>query len=69
MAVSGTRLVSSSCSPTANESTTASRSVRVPRSQTRRTVTDYAVPRAEFPAMTTYGTRKERATVLIRRGK
>jgi hypothetical protein len=35
---------------------------------TAKTVTDYAVPRAEFPAMTTYGKRKERATVLIRRG-
>ncbi len=33
-----------------------------------KTVTDYAVPRSEFPAMTTYGERKERATVLIRRG-
>lgn len=38
------------------------------KGHTRRTVTDYAVPRAEFPAMTTYGKRKERATVLIRRG-
>lgn len=38
------------------------------KGQTRRTVTDYAVPRPEFPAMTTYGKRKERATVLIRRG-
>jgi predicted double-glycine peptidase len=38
------------------------------KGQTKRTVTDFAVPRAEFPAMTTYGKRKERATVLIRRG-
>jgi len=38
------------------------------KGQTKRTVTDYAVPRAEFPAMTSYGKRKERATVLIRRG-
>ena len=35
---------------------------------TAKTVTDYAVPRSEFPAMTAYGARKERATVLIRRG-
>lgn len=34
---------------------------------TRRTVTDYVVPRAEFPAMTAYGPRKERATVLLKR--
>lgn len=34
---------------------------------TRRTVTDYAVPRGEFPAMTAYGPRNERATVLLRR--
>ena len=39
------------------------------KGQTRRTVTDYAVPRAEFVKMTSYGKRKERATVLIRRGK
>ena len=39
------------------------------KGQTRRTVTDYAVPRAEFVKMTCYGKRKERATVLIRRGK
>jgi predicted double-glycine peptidase len=38
------------------------------KGHTAKTVTDYAVPRAEFPAMTTYGARKERATVLIRRG-
>jgi predicted double-glycine peptidase len=38
------------------------------KGHTAKTVTDYAVPRAEFPAMTTYGGRKERATVLIRRG-
>jgi len=38
------------------------------KGQTSRTVTDYAVPRSEFPAMATYGKRKERATVLIRRG-
>jgi len=34
---------------------------------TRRTVTDYVVPRSEFPAMTASGPRKERATVLLRR--
>ena len=34
---------------------------------TRRKVTDYVVPRSEFPAMTAYGPRKERATVLLRR--
>ena len=34
---------------------------------TPRKVTDYVVPRAEFPAMTAYGARKERATVLLRR--
>jgi Peptidase_C39 like family len=34
---------------------------------TRRTATDYVVPRTEFPAMTAYGPRKERATVLVRR--
>jgi hypothetical protein len=34
---------------------------------TRRTLTDYAVPRSAFPAMTAYGPRKERATVLLRR--
>ena len=33
---------------------------------TSRKVTDYVVPRAEFPAMTAYGPRKERATVLLR---
>jgi hypothetical protein len=33
---------------------------------TRRAVTDYVVPRAEFPAMTAYGARKERATLLLR---
>ena len=38
------------------------------KGHTAKTVTDYAVPRSEFPAMTTYGKRKERATVLIRRG-
>ncbi len=38
------------------------------KGQTRRTVTDYAVPRADFVKMTRYGKRKERATVLIRRG-
>lgn len=34
---------------------------------TPRKVTDYVVPRPEFPAMTAYGPRKERATVLLRR--
>lgn len=34
---------------------------------TRRTMQDYAVPRAAFHAMTAYGPRKERATVLLRR--
>jgi hypothetical protein len=34
---------------------------------TRRTMADYVVPRSEFPAMTAYGQRKERATVLLRR--
>lgn len=34
---------------------------------TRRTMQDYVVPRAAFHAMTAYGPRKERATVLIRR--
>lgn len=34
---------------------------------TRRTVTDYVVPRKEFTAMTAYGPRKERATVLLRK--
>jgi predicted double-glycine peptidase len=34
---------------------------------TRRTMTDYAVPHDAFQAMTAYGPRKERATVLIRR--
>jgi len=34
---------------------------------TARKVTDYVVPRPEFPAMTAYGPRKERATVLLRR--
>lgn len=38
------------------------------KGQTKRTVTDYAVPRDEFDKMTRYGKRKERATVLIRRG-
>ena len=38
------------------------------KGHTAKTVTDYAVPRSEFPAMTAYGQRKERATVLIRRG-
>lgn len=38
------------------------------KGQTRRTVTDHAVPLAEFDKMTCYGKRKERATVLIRRG-
>ncbi|HKP24277.1 MAG TPA: peptidase C39 family protein [Dongiaceae bacterium] len=38
------------------------------KGHTAKTVTDYAVPRSEFPAMTSYGKRKERATVLIRRG-
>jgi Peptidase_C39 like family len=37
------------------------------RGHTRRTVTDYIVPRSEFPSMTAYGPRKERATVLLRR--
>ncbi len=39
------------------------------KGQTKRTVTDYAVPRGEFVKMTRYGKRKERATVLIRREK
>lgn len=39
------------------------------KGQTKRTVTDYAVPRAEFVKMTCYGTRKERATILVRRAK
>ncbi|MEZ5833331.1 MAG: peptidase C39 family protein [Dongiaceae bacterium] len=34
---------------------------------TPRKVTDYVVPRTAFPAMTAYGVRKERATVLLRR--
>jgi Peptidase_C39 like family len=34
---------------------------------TRRTMRDYVVPRAAFLAMTAYGARKERATVLLRR--
>lgn len=34
---------------------------------TRRMMTDYIVPRAAFQAMTAYGKRKERATVLLRR--
>lgn len=34
---------------------------------TRRTMQDYVVPRAAFHAMTAYGPKKERATVLIRR--
>jgi Peptidase_C39 like family len=34
---------------------------------TRRTVSDYVVPRAAFHAMTAYGPKKERATVLLRR--
>lgn len=38
------------------------------KGQTKRTVTDYAVPHAEFVKMTCYGKRKERATVLVRRG-
>jgi hypothetical protein len=33
---------------------------------TPRKVTDYVVPRSEFPAMTAYGPRKERATLLLR---
>ena len=37
------------------------------KGHTRRTVTDYIVPRSEFPSMTAYGPRKERATVLLRR--
>ncbi len=37
------------------------------KGHTRRTVTDYIVPRREFPSMTAYGPRKERATVLLRR--
>lgn len=39
------------------------------KGQTKRTVTDYAVPRAEFVKMSCYGKRKERATILVRRGK
>lgn len=38
------------------------------KGQTKRTVTDYAVPRDEFVKMTSYGKRRERATVLIQRG-
>jgi hypothetical protein len=34
---------------------------------TRRTMQDYVVPRAAFHAMTAYGPKKERATVLLRR--
>ena len=34
---------------------------------TRRTMSDYVVPRAAFLAMTAYGAKKERATVLLRR--
>jgi predicted double-glycine peptidase len=34
---------------------------------TRRTITDYRVPREAFLAMTAYGAKKERATVLLRR--
>jgi hypothetical protein len=34
---------------------------------TRRTVSDYVVPRDAFHAMTAYGAKKERATVLLRR--
>ena len=34
---------------------------------TRRTMTNHAVPRAAFQAMTAYGKRKERATVLLKR--
>jgi hypothetical protein len=34
---------------------------------TRRTMRDYVVPRAAFHAMTAYGAKKERATVLLRR--
>jgi hypothetical protein len=34
---------------------------------TRRTMRDYRVPRAAFQAMTAYGARRERATVLLRR--
>jgi hypothetical protein len=34
---------------------------------TRRIVSDYVVPRAAFHAMTAYGPKRERATVLLRR--
>jgi predicted double-glycine peptidase len=34
---------------------------------TRRTMTDYTVSRDAFSAMTAYGAKKERATVLLRR--
>jgi hypothetical protein len=34
---------------------------------TRRTMTNYAMPRAAFHAMTAYGPKQERATVLLRR--
>jgi hypothetical protein len=34
---------------------------------TRRTVSDYVVPRDAFHAMTAYGPKKERATLLVRR--
>ena len=34
---------------------------------TRRTMRDYVVPRAAFHTMTAYGSKKERATVLLRR--
>lgn len=37
--------------------------------QTRRTQTDRKVPHSAFPAMATYGRRKERATVVLRKRK
>jgi len=37
------------------------------RGQTRRTQTDCKVPHSDFPAMATYGRRKERATVVLRK--
>ena len=39
------------------------------RGQTRRTQTGCKVPHSEFPAMATYGRRKERATVVLRKRK
>ena len=38
------------------------------KGHTRRTMTDYAVPHKAFETMTAYGRRKERATVLLRKG-